>query len=315
MIDEQKQRYRSICAQHPDMLVFAQPWWLEAVCEYWDAAIVKNGDRIKGVWAYPVERKMGVGLLRTPKLTPYTGPQVFYPADMKASGRDGYEHDTIAELLKLLPETAVWDMALQPGLKQAGLFSNNGLHIQARQTFLLDLSPDETTLFANFKETTRRNIKQAEKDCVITSDPASLPLLYQYHKQTLGKKEKGIAHTEKELNELLAASIKNNAGNIYVATQGSKIEGIAWYVWDARCCYFLMGARNPDAESHKAMSLLHWQAIKDAKKMGQQYFDFEGSMDAGVERFFRSFGAGRELYMVLHKNNSMLWKAKRALLG
>ncbi len=297
------------------MLVFTQAWWLDAVCEDWDAVIVMNGETVKGAWAYPIERKMGVGLFRTPKLTPYTGPQVFYPADIKPAGRDGFEHDTIEELLKQLPDIAVWNLALEPGLKQAGIFSNHGLQIQARQTFLLDLEPDETTLFANFKDTTRRNIKLAEKECVITAEPDSLPQLYQYHKHTLGKKEKGIAHAEKEMSLLLAAVIKNNAGSIHVARQGGRIEGIAWYVWDARGCYFIMGARNPEAQGHKAMSLLHWMAIKEAKKMGLQYFDFEGSMDAGVERFFRSFGGCRELYMVVHKNNSVLWKAKQSLMG
>ncbi len=45
--------------------------------------------------------------------------------------------------------------------------------------------------------------------------------------------------------------------------------------------------------------------------MGLRTFDFEGSMDEGVERFFRTFGGERALYMVLHKNDSLLWKVKQ----
>jgi lipid II:glycine glycyltransferase (peptidoglycan interpeptide bridge formation enzyme) len=56
------------------------------------------------------------------------------------------------------------------------------------------------------------------------------------------------------------------------------------------------------------MSALLWHAILEAKRKGNQWFDFEGSMDPGVERFFRNFGARRELYMVLRKNRSLLWK-------
>ena len=62
------------------------------------------------------------------------------------------------------------------------------------------------------------------------------------------------------------------------------------------------------------MSLLLWHAIKEAKKRGNKTFDLEGSMDEGVERFFRNFGAGRALYIVLHKNDSLLWKLKKMIL-
>ena len=43
-------------------------------------------------------------------------------------------------------------------------------------------------------------------------------------------------------------------------------------------------------------------------------FDFEGSMDPGVEKFFRNFGGMRELYLVLRKNESLLWKLKERLV-
>ncbi len=310
-----KEQYRKVCEQHPGMLVFAQAWWLDVVCNNWDAVIAMKGEHVKGAWAYPIEQKMGVKLLRTPKLTPYLGPQVFYPADVKGSNKDGYEHDTVSELLKQLPEVQVWNLAVQPGLKQAGLFKNYGLSLQAQQTFLLSLAADEATLLANLKDTNRRNIKQAEKEYTIVNSPGHIGELFEFHKHTLGRKQKGIAHDLSDLQQLLKATTDNQAGALWVAMAGDKVEGIGWYVWDKECCYFIMGAMNPEADGYKAMALLHWHAIKEAKRNGVAYFDFEGSMDAGVERFFRSFGGQRELYLYLQKNESILWKAKQTLLG
>jgi hypothetical protein len=61
------------------------------------------------------------------------------------------------------------------------------------------------------------------------------------------------------------------------------------------------------------MSALLWHCIRQAKARGNRVFDFEGSMDAGVERFFRAFGARRELYLVLKRDGHWFWKLLRAL--
>ncbi len=308
-----KSLYTELCAAHPGMLVFAQAWWLDKVCHEWDVAITRKGERITGAWTYPIDRKAGISIMRSPKMTPYLGPQVFFPADMKESNRDSFEYDTIAELLKLLPDAPVWDLAVQPGIKQAGLLQHYGLTPQVRQTFIVDLGVDEATLLANMKETTRRNIKQAEKECVITNEPACINELFEFHKHTLGRKEKGIAHSLADLQQLLQACIANNAGALWVARQNGVIQGACWMVWDQNFCYSIMNGQNPQSESSKAMSLLHWHSMKEAQKMGLRQFDFEGSMDPGVERFFRSFGGTRELYLVLLRNNSLLWKLKQAI--
>src|SRR4051812_46334880 len=60
-----KEQYKLLCTKPTDLPIFLQDWWLDAVCDNWDAAIVKNGDNISGVWPYPLEQKMGTSLLRT----------------------------------------------------------------------------------------------------------------------------------------------------------------------------------------------------------------------------------------------------------
>lgn len=310
-----KQLYRDICEKQTGMPVFAQPWWLDIVCGDWDVAIAMKGDAVKGVWPYPVEQKMGVSLIRNPKLTPYLGPTVFYPADLKESKRDGYEHETVSALLKQMPQVDVWSMAMEPGMKQAGLFKKYGMSLSVQQTFLIDLNQDAAALLTNMQETLRRNIKLAEKECEIVAAPEMAATLFDFHRQTLGRKDKEIAHSQTLLASLIEASVKHNAGTIMTARSAGQVEGLAWYVWDTDCCYYTMGAMRPGAENYKAMSLLHWQAMNAAKVRGQKTFDLEGSMDEGVERFFRNFGGKRELYMILQKNKSLPWKLKEIVLG
>ncbi len=310
-----KELYRKICTEKPGIPVFMQPWWLDVVCDEWDVAISMKGEDVRGVWAYPIENKMGVSLMRNPVLTPYLGPHVFYPSDLRQSRIDAYEYETVAELMKQLPDCKVWHMAITPGIKQAGIFRQYKLHTEVQQTFLINLAQSETELLANIKDSARRNIKQAEQVKTILTDNGALEHLYQFQLNTLTGKGKEINYKVADLKKILDACIAHNAGELLVAKNGENTLSIVWNVWDDTRSYYFMGGQNPESNGYKAMSLLLWTCIKQAKKRRQQYFDLEGSMDEGVERFFRTFGGERELYMVLQKNDALMWKIKKSLLG
>jgi hypothetical protein len=115
-----KELYRRLCQQQTDLPLFLYDWWLDVVCAEWDVAVVKNGDNIAGVWPYAIEHKIGVQILRNPVLTPYLSPFVFYPADLKPTKRDNFEHEIIAALYAKMPAAKVWKLSLLPGQKQVG---------------------------------------------------------------------------------------------------------------------------------------------------------------------------------------------------
>ena len=310
-----KELYSRACESKRGVPVFLQPWWLDLVCPGWNAAVALKGEEIAGIWPFLAENKAGVSIIRTPMLTPYLGPHIFFPSDLKESRIDSFEHETIADLLSQMPDAKVWHLAMPPGLRQVGLFRHHKLKTDVQQTFLADLTQSEAALFANIKESARRNIKQAEKEIIITADPGSIEQLYAFQQNTLSAKGRQLTYTLSDLKKLSDACIARNAGTIWVARTGPVTEAIVWQVWDDQRSYYLMGGQNPEANGYKAMSLLLWHSIKESKKKGQQIFDFEGSMDQGVERFFRNFGARRELYVTLHKNESLLWKIKKLVLS
>jgi len=309
-----KNPYIQICNRHPELPLFLQYWWLDEVCTDWDVAIVYNGDAVAGVWPYGVEKKAGISIIRTPLLTPYLGPYIFYPSDLKAGKRDNFEHETIKALLEKIPAAKVWSVALHPGLKQVGLFKEKGFDLQSKQTFIIELGNEEAA-FANLNEDHRRNIRKAEKELVIAEDSQCLRQLYDFQKATLGGKKIGVFYSFKQMQSLFNAAAKRNCTALWVAKKEDEIQAIIWQVWDAHTSYYFMGAKNPVANSKKALTALLWHAIKHAMQLNKKAFDFEGSMDPGVEQFFRNFGGTRELYLVLKKNDSLLWKVKEKLRG
>jgi hypothetical protein len=303
-----KELYRAICSKQTDLPLFLHDWWLDIACKNWDVAIVKNGDKIEGVWPYPVERKLGTSLLRTPVLTPYMGPHVFATPDFKQSKRDNYEHKIISMLLSQIPEIKVWSIALNPGIKQIGLFKQNGFNIQVKQTFLINLKDDEETIFSNFHEEYRRKIRRSETDIEIINEPELLPKLFEFEKATLDRKSVKTIFSLDYLQQLFdACNIKGQTA-IWVAKKDDMVHAIIWSLWDENRAYYLMGAKNPEVKDNRAVTALLWHAIKHCKGLGKLTFDFEGSIDAGVERFFSSFGGRREIYLILKKNKSLLWR-------
>jgi len=309
-----KAHYRQLSTQLPGLSVFAQPWWLDVVCADWDAAIATKGDMVTGVWPYPIEKKMGVAMLRTPALTPYLGPHVFFPADLKASKADNYEHNVVTELATALPDVPVWHLAVAPGMQQVGIFNELGLRAEVQQTFVLDLQPDEAVLLGNMQDSMKRNLKQPDDGMTIAQAPDALPELYDFYSATLTRKGK-TPIDKSRLSKLWEQCRKHNAGMLWAAKEAGKVTAIIWQVWDQQCSYYLLGAQNPDATGYKAMSHLLWHAMRHARQSGLRSFDLEGSMDPGVERFFRGFSGQRKLYLILKKDNSALWKLKKAVKG
>lgn len=310
-----KENYKIICEQRKDIPVFLQPWWLDTVCNRWDVAIAMNGSEVAGVWPFQVESKVGVALLRNPVLTPYLGPHIFYPSVATGSQRDAFEYETITKLLTEMPSAPVLTLAIQPGIKQVGLFDQYGLTSHIKQTFLLNLLQDEAQLHANMRETTRHNLRLGGAELTITNSPECIKELYRFHKSTLEAKGIKPAYTEARLSAIMKACIAHDAGSLWTARKEGRIVAMIWQLWDAHNSYYLMSARNPAEDDKRAVSVLLWHAIKYAKSMGLSSFDFEGSIDTGVEKFFRNFGGERQLYLVLKKNTSLLWKVKQMILG
>lgn len=313
----QKELYRIICKEDSAVIpVFAQSWWLDAVCDAvddWQVELALKGEQLIGAWPYLLKEKFGMLLLRNPRLTPYLGPLIFFPPDVKESNRDSYEYEVTEQLFSALPAADMWRLSVWPDFKQVGLIKRGGVNIGVQQTFLLDLLQTEPVIFQNFKESLRRNIKASEGKISIATEPEALADLFRFQESTLSQKGVVQSYNIQHLERLMSACLAHNSGTLWVASEGEKIQAIVWNVWDENRSYYLMGGMNPDGDNYRAMSALLWHCIREAKKRGNKYFDFEGSMDGGVERFFRSFGGKRTLYLVLKRDELWLWKILKAL--
>ena len=84
-----------------------------------------------------------------------------------------------------------------------------------------------------------------------------------------------------------------------------KLVGVKFLVYDSNCAYSLMSAFVRDYETSGISECLVWSSINKLSRMVRAY-DFEGSMDKGIEYFYRSFGATPVAYHHITRVNNPL---------
>lgn len=289
--------------------VFYQPWWLDTVCKKWDVALVKKNGRIIAAFPYQVEKKISVGIIRNPLLTPYLSPFII-------DKDTGDEDQIIDQLLAQLPQKG---FKVFTSLPDDAFYANNeleGFTKTARRTFYINLQESAETLFKNLAGKRRNDIRKAMEDLSIEERPLDTALFHSWQQQLFEKKNAKHPYSKPFIQKVNNAALKHSAVVCLNAMDREQNNlGIIWLLYDQHKMYYMLSAANPQKKHRGAIAFLIWHAILKAKAMSLDIFDFEGSQDKGIADFFRRFGGEEKAYYSFEQNDSALWKLKRKLLG
>ncbi|MBI2448255.1 peptidoglycan bridge formation glycyltransferase FemA/FemB family protein [Candidatus Microgenomates bacterium] len=172
--------------------------------------------------------------------------------------------------------------------------------IHPKNTLVLDLTQGEEELLKNLKQKTRYNINLAAKKGVkieTTTNPEHIKVFYKIIEQT-NKRDHVRSHSKDYYKKMLESLGDDGILRLYLARYNNQyIAGnlIAFY---GNTATYLHGASSDSERNVMAPYLLQWQAIKDAKEYGCQYYDFFGIAPndsvrhpwAGITRFKKGFG-------------------------
>lgn len=286
--------------------LFHQPWWLDAVCEgEWDVAMHKENEVIVAVWPYQIEKKWGFKIIRNPLLTAYLGP-VFL----------GNETDDL--LLKLwnqLPKATMLQWSCFPEFNKEELFGSKKIEYKKKRTYFIDLSDTEEVLWAKIFPKRKNDIRKAQQDLEVRQCKIDMPLFTKWHQRSFNDKGKSYPFTVAFFDKIVnITNEKNSSFSLSAFDQQENCIAQIWLGFDKQKMYYLLSATA--AETHRgAVALLIWNAIIEAKIMGLKIFDFEGSMDEGIAKFFQRFGGEEKSYLDFTITHSPLWKLKQKILG
>lgn len=288
----------------PTNSLFEEPWWLDAAAPgAWDAVEIGRGDAIVARLPYVRHSRLGRAVLTQPALSPTLGPWLA-PSDGKPSRRLEVEKERLNELIEGLPPFGHFRQNFSPAIRNWLPFHWAGFSASVRYTYRLEALEDEAALWSGLSESTRRQVRKAEREVEIR--PGELGELLELGERTFRRQGISPPYSRDQVERVDEAAATRGARTILVAAdaQGRR-HAAAYLVHDQRATYYLLGGRDEELAASGAPSGVLWEAIRTTPGRSA-LFDFEGSMIEPIERFFRGFGGRQTAYFRVEKSRGLL---------
>lgn len=288
--------------------LFQTAWWLDAVAPgAWDVCTVERGGELVARWPYVRRDRLGLRAVTQPPLTQTLGPWVKTSKGKYETMLSG-DHQLIEQLLAALPSCDVFSQSMDPAVTNPLPFYWHGCQVAPRCTYRLEQLTNLDRVWADFSERSRNAIRKAEKQLIVRDDAAFDDFVALVSK-TWQRQGMQSPYARELLERVDRACTERQCRRLLIAEDSTGKQHAAVYiVWDDRTAYYLIGGSDPELRASGANSLLVWHAVRFAAGV-TRVFDFEGSMNQGIERFFRSFGARQ----ITFYNVRMMSRRMRAL--
>jgi hypothetical protein len=185
-------------------------------------------------------------------------------------------------------------------------------------TYVLNLkgTDDVQSLFAPKR---RQQIRRAVKDGLqVKQMDKELSVVYHLVWKTFARQEKSI--DEKMVKRILYGFAESNPANCF--SFGSFLDGqciLAYFcIHHDKEAFYLLGGYDENKKHIGAGPLAMNACIEHAKKLGIEVFDFEGSMEPSIEKYFKEFGGEKKVYTCFERSNklgTMAVKLKKMVKG
>ncbi len=303
-----KERYSAWCKDQPDLPVFMQPWWLDAVTagKGWDVLLYLHPrtERILAAMPYLTGKRWRMHYVLMPQQTQIGGIW----ADHSLLNADGssWDRDTLQTICDYMVEQlqklhlCYYYQHYPLGSSFPALLANRGMTVRDRVTYRIEDLSDMDAVIRRFAKSKQRQLRKAEHlHCHV--DALTAEQLYYFHRDTLAQRHKVISYTREFLLVLDRKTRRNNCSHILSITDNEgTVYAAAYVVWDNRSLYYLIPAYAPDKKDSGAVVRLVTECIRLARDLGLT-FDFEGSMIRSVARFYKQFGATPVHYCSVEK--------------
>lgn len=279
--------------------IFFKSWWLNSVCEdgEWVAESFGKNDRIQSVFVYFIKRKFGLRYIVMPPLTQYLGEYSFTNNslnDCKSASRYYIDH---------LPKTAFAVINMSHSFRYWTPYLWCGFNQTTRYSLKINNLTDIDSVFANFDDSKKRNIRKAAKLLKIKAEMPGEEF-YDFFAADLSSKNQRVNFSRTMFVKLYSECVEHQAGTILYATDTDNVTyGALFVVWDDSAMYALTYSFPDKYRSSGVGDFLMFNAIKLAATKTKT-FDFEGSMLVGVEQSYQRFGTVPAEYYQISKISS-----------
>ncbi|MGD0712292.1 MAG: hypothetical protein ABR968_14045 [Bacteroidales bacterium] len=272
-------------------IVYAYSWYLDIVCPWWEALIENDYER---VFPLTVRKKSGINYLFQP----------FFTQQLGVFSKSKLSEDIVEEFIRNIPDKYKF---AEINLNTFNKLDESKFNIKPNLTHELDLIPSYDTIFRNYSDNIKRNIKQALNAGLSITKNIDIDQIINIFRQNKGTEIDTFKDNDYlTLKKLVNLCIYKKAAHVWgIETKEKKICAGAVFVESNRKVIFLFSATNAEAKSMGAMSFLIDSFIRENAQYNLT-LDFEGSNDVNLARFYKSFGAKECIYHQ-YKKNDLNW--------
>lgn len=274
--------------------IYSQPWWLDAICgeDHWDVWLYKKGGNTLAAMPYYHEMRGDYRYITKAPLTQNNGIIFNHDAKSKPQKRASMEEkiiDAASEWLDSQHIDVYEQQYLHTFTNWQPFFWNN-FKCVLRYTYIIEDTSDLERVKSNFSAKLRNDIKKGIKNSA-SVEVLDKDTFYEEHEKIFQKQNLPCPFSRELWNRLFEACYEHNSGTtMCIKNQDHLISSLAYFVWDEKYVYLLMGGSIPDYSYENTFSYLVLKGIEMAseKRIG---FDFEGSMIKRIAKAFRDYGA------------------------
>ena len=267
-------------------LIYGYSWYLDIVCPGWDALVE---DDYKSIMPLPVGKKYRF---------PYIYPAPF-TQQLGVFSTNKLTDETVSAFLKAIPEKFRY---VEMNMNTFNRVNPGAYKTAKLVTYLLDLIAAYEHLYSNYSKQTQRNLKKAQSSALTISANISPAEIIALFRQNRGRQYKHKASYYTLLNTLMLACIKNNSGQCRgVYTKEKELCAAAFFTGSNKRVIFLFSGVNAKGYKVQAMTYLVNHFI-ETNSQRDVTFDFEGSMDPDIARFYKGFGSRQANYIQIRRN-------------
>lgn len=294
-----KSEYRVFCeTEDHDLPIFAQPWYLDAVCaspEEWQVILYKENNCIRAVFPFAYTKgKYGLWHISNPWQAPRLGIWIDYGDKRRPSAREAYENKIVAAIVSALPYYDVFQIAFDARFQNWQQFYRLGFRQTSRYSYILD-APEN--LLSQLSYNMRREIRLLGEDYT-ASEEISLDEYWSFFERSYHLRNRTPSYGRERFFRLCETAIEHSSCRLIgCRDREGTLFSVACVFMDRHRMYNMFNTFDPSTK-FSTLPLVTLYSIESSRQ-NQLLFDFEGSMIPGVAGYNMKFNAVKEPYFLI----------------
>lgn len=266
-------------------VVYGYSWFLDIVSDDWDALVENDYERI---FPLPFKKKFGVKYIYQP----------FFTQQLGLFSKTLLTDQIVAHFAKSIPTSF---KRVDLNLNILNKVEKINFQTSPQINHELDLINSYENIHANYSTNLKRNIKKGKANKLSTVKSIKPDGIIELFKNNRGKE---ITHLKEEnylmLKRLIYTCMYKGRAKIYGAfNEMNELCAGAFFIISNKKAIFLFSGLNEEGRSKGAMPFLIDRFIQDHANR-HLTFDFDGSNNPDLARFYKSFGSKELIYNKLY---------------